>query len=30
MGIDITKDLKKYLPKFQEAYNQGMNESDTS
>lgn len=30
MGIDITKDLKKYLSKFQEAHDQGMNESDTS
>jgi predicted type IV restriction endonuclease len=30
MGIDITKDLKKYLPIFQEAFDQGMNESDTS
>ena len=30
MGIDITKDLKKYLPIFQAAYEQGMNESDTS
>jgi len=30
MGIDITKDLKKYQHIFQEAHNQGMNESDTS
>ncbi len=30
MGIDITKDLRKYLPKFQEAHDQAMNESDTS
>ncbi len=30
MGIDITKDLKKFLPIFQEAHDQAMNESDTS
>jgi len=30
MEINIIKDLKKYLPIFQEAYDQSMNESDTS
>jgi len=30
MAIDISKDLKKYLPVFQQALDQTMNESDTS
>ena len=30
MFVDITKDLKKYLPIFQQAHDSGMNESDTS
>jgi predicted type IV restriction endonuclease len=30
MAVDITKDLKKYLPVFQQAHDQAMNESDTS
>lgn len=30
MLIDITKDLKKYIPVFQQAHDQAMNESDTS
>ncbi len=30
MTIDITKELKKYLPVFQQAFDQAMNESDTS
>jgi predicted type IV restriction endonuclease len=30
MAIDIIKDLKKYLPFFQQAHDQSMNESDTS
>jgi predicted type IV restriction endonuclease len=28
--VDITKDLKKYIPIFQQAHDQAMNESDTS
>ncbi len=30
MAIDINKDLKKYIPIFQQAIEQGINESDTS
>jgi hypothetical protein len=30
MAIDITKDLKKYLPIFQKAHDLSMNESETS
>jgi predicted type IV restriction endonuclease len=30
MSVDICKDLKKYIPIFQQAAEQGINESDTS
>jgi predicted type IV restriction endonuclease len=30
MSVDIVKDLKKYLPIFQQAYDQGINEAETS
>lgn len=30
MPVDISKDLKKYIPIFQQAAEQGINESDTS
>ncbi len=30
MSVDITKDLKKYIPVFQQAHDEGLNESDTS
>jgi predicted type IV restriction endonuclease len=30
MGIDITKDFRKYLPIFQKAHDDAMNESETS
>src|SRR4030066_2515498 len=30
MSIDITKDLKKYIPIFQEAKEQNINEAETS
>jgi hypothetical protein len=30
MFADITKDLKKYIPVFQQAHDEGLNESDTS
>jgi len=30
MAIDIVKDLKRYIPIFQQAHDQGINEADTS
>jgi hypothetical protein len=30
MAIDITKDLKRYLPIFQSTHEQSLNESETS
>lgn len=30
MSVDIVKDLKKYLPIFQQAHDQGINEAETS
>lgn len=30
MAIDITKDLKRYIPIFQQAHDQGINEAETS
>jgi len=30
MSVDITKDLKKYVPIFQQAHEQGLNEAETS
>ena len=30
MSIDITKDLKKYIPIFQQAQEQNINEAETS
>lgn len=30
MAVDIVKDLKKYLPIFQQAHDQGINEAETS
>lgn len=30
MAVDITKDLKRYIPIFQQAHDQGINEAETS
>lgn len=30
MAVDLTKDLKKYIPIFQQAHEQGINEAETS